>query len=439
MADDRWQLLPDLVGDDYLALKTSIAESGVLIPLVYDAETNELVDGHQRARAVAELRAEGTAVAEPMKQLRHFGSDEERIAFVVTSNVQRRKLSTAQRRDLVAEALRRLPSLSDRRLALMAGVDGKTVAAVRNELERRAEIPHVETRADTLGRQQPTRRVRSAPTIFVQSKRDARRAGAALTALGDDASGVLGLSRAEERARDARIAQLRTATVLPKIEGPSYELRLGDLREVWADVPDGSIDCLVVDPPYDEAGIPLFEDLARLALRVLKPGRLAAIYCGHVHLDTEMELLAKGGLTWVWHGVNLLPGRHTQIYSRMINGRHRSVLLLSAGDYRPRRWIHDAYFAEGHGGPESRPDHKWQQAVEPVQHWVRQVSEPGEVVFDPCCGSGTTALAAVTEGRRFLGGDLDPAYVETTRQRLEELIETNTDDSPSDQEKEGLP
>ena len=396
MADDHWQLLPDLVGDDYLALKTSIAESGVLIPLVYDAETNELVDGHQRARAVAELRAEGTAVAEPMKQLRHFGSDEERIAFVVTSNVQRRKLSTAQRRDLVAEALRRLPSLSDRRLALMAGVDGKTVAAVRNELERRAEIPHVETRADTLGRQQPTRRVRSAPTIFVQSKRDARRAGAALTALGDDASGVLGLSRAEERARDARIAQLRTATVLPKIEGPSYELRLGDLREVWADVPDGSI-------------------------------------------DTEMELLAKGGLTWVWHGVNLLPGRHTQIYSRMINGRHRSVLLLSAGDYRPRRWIHDAYFAEGHGGPESRPDHKWQQAVEPVQHWVRQVSEPGEVVFDPCCGSGTTALAAVTEGRRFLGGDLDPAYVETTRQRLEALIETNTDDSPSDQEKEGLP
>jgi predicted methyltransferase len=74
-------------------------------------------------------------------------------------------------------------------------------------------------------------------------------------------------------------------TVPPRIECPAYELRLGDLREAWADVPDGSIDCLVVDPPYDEAGIPLFEDLARLALRVLKPGRLAAIYCGHLHLD----------------------------------------------------------------------------------------------------------------------------------------------------------
>jgi site-specific DNA-methyltransferase (adenine-specific) len=132
-------------------------------------------------------------------------------------------------------------------------------------------------------------------------------------------------------------------------------------------------------------------------------------------------------------------GRHTQIHARMINGRHRSVLLFSAGTFTPRRWIHDAHFAEGQGGPGTRPLHKWQQAVEPVQHWIRQVSEPGEVVFDPCCGSGTTAVAAVTEGRRFLGGDLDPACVETARRRLEELTESNTSDSPTDQEKEGLP
>ena len=242
MADDHWQLLPDLVGDDYLALKTSIAESGVLIPLVYDAETNELVDGHQRARAVAELRAEGTAVAEPMKQLRHFGSDEERIAFVVSSNVQRRKLSSAQRRDLVAEALRRLPSLSDRRLALMSGVDGKTVAAVRGELVGRAEIPHVETRADTLGRQQPARRLRPASTIFVSSPRDASRAAKALQALGDDASGLIVLTRAEERVRMANLTRMRVEAAMGPSEhtGEAWELRTGDFREVLADLADQS-------------------------------------------------------------------------------------------------------------------------------------------------------------------------------------------------------
>ena len=276
--------------------------------------------------------------------------------------------------------------------------------------------------------------IRERVGVHVEGHCDVRatEATAALTILGADANGLIGLPRAEERARDARLAQLRTATVLPRIEGPAYELRLGDLREVWADVPDGSIDCLVVDPPYDEAGIPLFEDLARLALRVLKPGRLAVVYCGHLHLDTEIELLAKGGLTYVWHGVNLLPGRHTQIHSLMINGRHRSALFFSAGLFQPRIWVHDAYFAEGRGGPEERPDHKWQQAVEPVRHWIRQVSEPGEVVFDPTCGSGTTGVAALIEGRRFLGGDLDLAYVETTRRRLEELATVAEDGEPDD-------
>ncbi len=40
----------------------------------------------------------------------------------------------------------------------LAGVDDKTVASVRDEAERRAEIPHVATATDTAGRVQPTRR-----------------------------------------------------------------------------------------------------------------------------------------------------------------------------------------------------------------------------------------------------------------------------------------
>jgi hypothetical protein len=59
--------------------------------------------------------------------------------------------------------------------------------------------------------------------------------------------------------------------------------------------------------------------------------------------------------------------------------------------------------------------------LEPVRHWIRQVSEPGELIVDPFLGSGTTAAAAVLEGRRFLGCDIDPGCVETTRRRLLEL------------------
>jgi hypothetical protein len=111
---------------------------------------------------------------------------------------------------------------------------------------------------------------------------------------------------------------------------------------------------------------------------VLKLGRLAVVYAGHLQLDREMELLARGGLTYMWHGANVLRGRHTKVRVRMVFGQHRSVLLYSAGAYRARTWLNDVVFAEGRGGPEERPLYPWQQALEPVRHWVRQVSEPGE-------------------------------------------------------------
>jgi DNA modification methylase len=53
-------------------------------------------------------------------------------------------------------------------------------------------------------------------------------------------------------------------------------------------------------------------------------------------------------------------------------------------------------------------------------------------VFDPFLGSGTTAVAAVTEGRRFLGGDIDSACVETTRRRLMDLATVAADGEHDD-------
>ena len=200
-----------------------------------------------------------------------------------------------------------------------------------------------------------------------------------------------------------------------------WELRTGDFREVLADLADQSVDAVVTDPPYNNEGVPLYEPLGAFALRVLKPGRLAVVYAGNLQLDREMSLLERGGLTYMWHGVNVLAGRHTRVRVRMVFGQHRSVLLYSAGPYRPRSWLNDVAFAEGRGGPEERPLHPWQQALEPVRHWIRQVSEPGELIVDPFLGSGTTAVAAVMEGRRFLGCDIDPGCVETTRRRLVEM------------------
>ena len=413
MTDNTWQLLPDLSADEYSSLKADIAVNGIHIPVVVDAETGAVMDGHHRVRAWQELRAEGVRLADYPRQVRHFAGDDERLAFVVAANLFRRHLTRHQRAELVTRLRERGWSL--RRISGAIGVHHDTVredlAGVGDPTPARVEG------ADR--KWYPARR--PPPSVFVASKRDEARGRKALQALGENASGLIGLARAEERARLATLASKRGVDVPAIVEGAAYELRLGDFHEVLADVADASIDAVVTDPPYNVPGIPLFEELGSFALRVLKPGRLAVVYAGHLHLDEEMELLARGGLSYMWHGTNVLKGRHTRVRTRMVFGQHRSVLMYSAGPYKPRRWLNDVTHGEGHGGPDERPLHPWQQALEPVRHWVRQVSEPGELVCDPFIGSGTTAVACMLEGRRFLGCDIDPACVETTRLRLEEL------------------
>jgi len=56
--------------------------------------------------------------------------------------------------------------------------------------------------------------------------------------------------------------------------------------------------------------------------------------------------------------------------------------------------------------------------VELPQRFVELYTYEGDVVLDPFMGSGSTAVAALRTGRRFLGYDTDPAYVEAARARV---------------------
>jgi len=61
---------------------------------------------------------------------------------------------------------------------------------------------------------------------------------------------------------------------------------------------------------------------------------------------------------------------------------------------------------------------------------VEIYSEPGQLVLDPYCGSGTTLVAACAAGRRALGLDVEPAALALARGRLEALSATEGAQSP---------
>jgi site-specific DNA-methyltransferase (adenine-specific) len=53
-----------------------------------------------------------------------------------------------------------------------------------------------------------------------------------------------------------------------------------------------------------------------------------------------------------------------------------------------------------------------------MQLLVRLFSNKGELILDPFAGSGTTGVAALRLGRRFLGWELNAVYVAVARKRL---------------------
>ena len=50
---------------------------------------------------------------------------------------------------------------------------------------------------------------------------------------------------------------------------------------------------------------------------------------------------------------------------------------------------------------------------------VSDFTDPGDLVWDPFCGSGTTGVACLRLGRRFVGHEMQPHYAKVASERLE--------------------
>lgn len=68
--------------------------------------------------------------------------------------------------------------------------------------------------------------------------------------------------------------------------------------------------------------------------------------------------------------------------------------------------------------PSDKPDHPDPKPEKLLTWLIENSSNPGDIIFDPLCGSGTTGVAALKLGRRFICIELNPAFVDIARERL---------------------
>jgi ParB-like chromosome segregation protein Spo0J len=151
---NKYQVMPPLSDEEYQALKEDMAENGMLVPVVQDTDGN-IIDGHYRVRAHQELVAEGRAAGGIPTEERSGLTEDQKRDLAWRLNMQRRHLSSEQKRGAIERKLEESPEWAANRIAKLLGVDDKTVRFMRVWLEGRKEIPKVKKVVGADGKEYP--------------------------------------------------------------------------------------------------------------------------------------------------------------------------------------------------------------------------------------------------------------------------------------------
>lgn len=183
-----------------------------------------------------------------------------------------------------------------------------------------------------------------------------------------------------------------------------------------ADVPDESIDVLMTDPPYERQAVAHFAALGQLAARVIRPGGSLIVLCGQSYLPAYLDALSAF-LTYRWTLACHMPGgQAAQIWQAQVNTFWKPALWFVREPFPASKWVSD-HFSTPTNSNDKR-FHKWGQSEHIMRELIERFTTPGEVLYDPFLGGGTTGIVAKTLGRKFIGSDISETEVKQALTRI---------------------
>jgi 16S rRNA G966 N2-methylase RsmD len=199
--------------------------------------------------------------------------------------------------------------------------------------------------------------------------------------------------KTDERERLAEIGKNK------KIE---IDFRLGDFEEVFADLPNGSIDCIITDPPYPYEFIEVWTKLSRFAKRVLKPNGYCIAYSGQMYLPDVIKRMNEH-LDYYWTFAVYHEGQTQIVNGINLMCRWKPVLIFQNGKKKIENTFQDYFISE----QREKNGHDWQQSKSGVGYLIEMFTKEGDTIFEPFAGSGTTIIAARDKNRNILSAEID--------------------------------
>lgn len=210
----------------------------------------------------------------------------------------------------------------------------------------------------------------------------------------------------------------------PPTELPQDDFKLirADIREGLPDIADNSVDFIITDPPYPKEYLSLYEDLSKVAARVLKDGGSLICMTGQSYLPDVINLLATN-MTYHWSMCYLTPGQKTQLWQRHLHTSWKPLLWFVKGEYKGD-WIGDDVTTSP---TNDKQFHEWGQSFGGMKDVIERLTHPNALILDPFLGGGTTGVVALYCKRKFIGVDIEQSCIDTTLARLKEIFNGTSD------------
>src|SRR5574344_116301 len=223
------------------------------------------------------------------------------------------------------------------------------------------------------------------------------------------------------------------------------DLRQGDCLEVMKDIPDNSIDLVVIDPPYEletQIGGGFFrnsnekrrkyqdeiesmmtgisEQLLDILCNKMKKVNMY-IFCSRTQMLTLLNYANKNNFSWnllTWHKTNPIPtcnNKYLNDTEYIVFMREKGVQVF--GNYHTKK----SYFITPVNKKEKQLyGHPTIKPLDIIENLIINSSLENDTVLDCFMGSGTTGVACKKLNRNFIGIELSEEYYNIAVRRINE-------------------
>lgn len=229
--------------------------------------------------------------------------------------------------------------------------------------------------------------------------------------------------------------------VFKDVEKIKNQLFNVDCIEAMKLLPDLSVDMTLTDIPYGEVS-KNGEERAKYKgqLRKIDKGNADMLTFDLQEFLKEVSRITKGSI-YIFCGIEQIEPIYTYFKNHKdfmvrqciwrktnpspINGQHMWLSSFENCIFAKRRRtkFNQRCKSSVWDFPTGRSKiHPTEKPVELFKYLIESSSDEGELVFDPCIGSGTTAIASLELNRNYIGFEIDKEYFDKANNRISKYI-----------------